>query len=93
MNWGLMMYNVRLTENAKKDLKKIDKYQAKIIISWLRKNLQDCENPRIHGKPLGYDRKGEWRYRVGAYRLIADIQDNIVTIEIISVGHRKEVYD
>lgn len=87
-----MMYNVRLSENAIKDLNKIDKHQAKIITAWLRKNLQGCENPRLHGKPLSYDRKGQWRYRVGNYRLLADIQDNIVTIEIINVGHRRQVY-
>ena len=87
------MYSVRLSESAKKDLKKIDKLQAKIIVAWLRKNLEGCENPRQHGKPLGYNRKGEWRYRVGSYRLIADIQDSIVTIEIVNVGHRREVYD
>lgn len=87
-----MMYNVRLSENAIKDLNKIDKHQAKIITAWLRKNLQGCENPRLHGKPLSYDRKGQWRYRVGNYRLLADIQDNMVTIEIINVGHRRQVY-
>jgi len=87
-----MGYDVRLSDNAIKDLKKIDRHQAKIITAWLRKNLHGCENPRLHGKPLTHDRKGEWRYRVGSYRLIADIQDNVVTIEIINVGHRREIY-
>ena len=87
------MYKVYITESAKKDLKKIDIYQAKLIIAWLRKNLEGCSDPRLYGKPLGYNRKGEWSYRVGSYRLIADIQDNVVTIEIISVGHRKNIYD
>jgi len=86
------MYSVRLSENALKDLKKIDKHQAKLIIAWLKNNLEGCANPRQYGKPLGYNRKGEWRYRIGVYRLIADIQDNIVTIEIINIGHRKEIY-
>ena len=88
-----MVYEVQLSDDAKKSLKKIDRHQAKIIIAWIEKNLQGCENPRLHGKPLGHDRKGEWRYRVGSYRLIADIQDNIMTIEIINVAHRREVYE
>ncbi|MCL2674037.1 MAG: type II toxin-antitoxin system RelE/ParE family toxin [Defluviitaleaceae bacterium] len=88
-----MGYDVRLTDDAQKDFKKIDRYQAKIITAWLRKNLQGCENPRLYGTPLLYERKGEWRYRVGSYRLIAEIHDNIVLIEIISVRHRREVYD
>lgn len=86
------MYNVQLTDDAKKDLKKMDKHQAKIIAAWLRKNLEGCTNPRRYGKMLRYDRRNEWCYRVGAYRLIADIQDNVVTIEIINVGYRKDVY-
>jgi mRNA interferase RelE/StbE len=86
-------YTVKLSEKAKKDLKKLDKYQAKIITSWLRKNIEGCDNPRIHGKALEHDRKGEWRYRVGAYRIIADIQDDIVTVKIINIGHRRKIYD
>lgn len=88
-----MSYCVKLSDNARKALKKIDRYQAKIIISWIEKNLDGCENPRIHGKALVGDRKGFWRYRIGAYRLIADIQDEIVLIEIINVAHRREVYE
>ena len=87
------MYDVQLSENAKKALKKIDKYQASIIISWIEKNLVGCENPRLHGRPLTVDMKGYWRYRVGSYRIIAFIQDNIVLIEIINIAHRREVYN
>ena len=88
-----MGYSAQYNEDAKKDLKKIDKHQAKIIIAWIEKNLLDCENPRLHGKPLNHNHKGEWRYRVGAYRLIADIQDSTIIIEIVNVGHRKEIYN
>ena len=88
-----MGYNVQLSENALKALKKIDRYQAKIIISWIEKNLVDCDNPRLHGKPLISDKNNYWRYRVGAYRIIADIRDNLVIIEIINIGHRKEIYN
>ena len=86
------MYSVQLSDDALKDLKKIDKHQARIILAWVRKNLEGCDNPRLHGKALKHNRSQEWCYRVGSYRLIADIQDNIVTIEIINVGHRREVY-
>jgi len=87
-----MMYSVQLSDDARKDLKKLDKYQARIIIAWLRKNLEGCTDPRQYGKTLRYDRRNEWCYRIGAYRLIADIKDNIVIIEIINIGHRREVY-
>jgi len=88
-----MGYDVQYSDSALKAIKKIDRYQAKIIISWIEKNLVGCKDPRFHGKPLVGDKKDYWRYRVGAYRIIADIQDNLVKIEIINVGHRREVYD
>jgi mRNA interferase RelE/StbE len=88
-----MIYDVQLSDGAEKNLAKIDRYQAKIIISWIEKNLKGCENPRLYGKPLVGNKKGYWRYRVGDYRIIADIQDKLVRIEIICVGHRREVYD
>jgi len=87
-----MTYSVEYTDDALKDLKKIDKHQVKIIMAWIEKNLIGCTNPRQYGKTLRYDRRNEWCYRVGVYRLIADIQDHVVTIEIINVGHRREIY-
>ena len=86
-------FAVKYSESALKTLKRIDKYQAKIIVSWIEKNLVGCENPRLFGKPLVGDMKGYWRYRVGAYRIIADIIDSEVIIEVINIGHRQEVYD
>ena len=47
-----------------------------VILGWIRKNLEGCENPRLHGKGLTANRSGEWRYRVGDYRLLAKIDDN-----------------
>ena len=87
-----MSYGVELSDSAIKALKKIDRYQAKIIIAWVEKYLDGCDNPRLYGKPLANDLKGLWRYRIGSYRVIADIQDNIITIEIIDVGHRRDIY-
>ena len=87
-----MKYEVQLSEAAKKSLKKINKHQSQIIVSWIERNLDGCENPRQHGAALSENLKGFWKYRIGAYRLIADIQDEIVLIEIVHVGHRREVY-
>lgn len=88
-----MKFHVVLTERAKKDLKKLDKYTAALIIGWLRKNLEGCENPRQHGKGLTANRSGQWRYRVGDYRIIADIQDDKIVILILNIGHRRDIYE
>lgn len=87
-----MTYKVEYTEQAIKKLKKIDKHTQFFILAWIEKNLVDCENPRQHGKGLTANRSGEWRYRVGDYRIIAEIEDDKVIILVLTVGHRTEVY-
>ena len=88
-----MSYKVLFTEKAKKQMKKIDRHTNALIIGWIEKNLADCENPRMHGKGLKSNRSGQWRYRIGDYRLICEIQDDKLVILALSVGHRREVYD
>lgn len=87
-----MKYSVKFSEKALKELKKLDKHTSSLILGWVRKNLEGCENPRLHGKGLTSNLSGEWRYRVGDYRLIAKIDDNIVTILVLNVGHRRDIY-
>ena len=86
------MYKVLLTKNALKQLKKLDKPAAALIIGWIRKNLEGCDDPRVHGKGLTADRSGQWRYRVGDYRIIADINDTEIIIMVVNIGHRSDVY-
>ena len=87
-----MTFHVELTESARKELKKLDHYTQKIILLWLNKNLEGCSNPRLHGKALSANRAGQWRYRVGDYRIIAKIEDNKLIILVIAIGHRREIY-
>ena len=87
-----MSYHVQLTDTAKKQLKKMDRQTASMLLGWMRKNLEGCENPRQHGKGLSANRSGQWRYRVGNYRLIAEIEDDRIVILILSIGHRGDVY-
>ncbi len=89
----MMRYEVKFSDKAKKSLRQIDHYQVKIILGWIEKNLEGCDNPRIHGKPPVGDKKGYWRYRVGTYRIIAEILDACVIIEIINVDHRRDIYN
>ena len=87
-----MNYKVEFTSHALKDLKKLDRPTAALILGWIRKNLENCENPRLHGKGLSANRSGEWRYRVGDYRILAKIDDNKITILVLNVGHRRDIY-
>ena len=56
------------------------------------KYLVECENPRAYGKGLTANRSGQWRYRIGDYRLICSIEDERLIILALSVGHRSDIY-
>lgn len=88
-----MKYKVETTPKFEKEFKKLDRYTQKMIKTWIEKNLVNNENPRQHGRGLTANHSGEWRYRIGDYRLICKIQDNELIILALSVGHRREVYD
>ena len=88
-----MSYHVEFTKAALRDLKKLDRRTAAMLTGWIRKNLEGCENPRQHGKGLTANRSGQWRYRVGDYRILADIQDDRIVILILNAGHRSEIYN
>lgn len=88
-----MKYKVEYTAQAVRQLKKLDKHTAALIYGWIDKNLVDCENPRLHGKGLTANRSGQWRYRIGDYRLIAEIQDERITILLLNIGHRRDIYE
>ncbi|MEE3471070.1 mRNA interferase RelE/StbE [Butyrivibrio hungatei] len=87
------MYHVEFTKNALKQLKKMDKSSASLILGWIRKNIEGCDNPRVHGKGLTANRSGQWRYRVGDYRIITEIEDDKVIVLVLNVGHRRDIYD
>lgn len=87
-----MKYRVEYTLRAVKQLKKMDRYTRALIYGWIEKNLEGCENPRQHGKGLTANHSGQWRYRVGDYRLIAEIEEERIVILVLNVGHRREIY-
>ena len=87
-----MIYKVRYDEFALKQLKKMDRATKELIISYIEKNLVGTENPRLKGKPLVRNLSGLWRYRVENYRIIAEINDNEITIFILEVEHRSKIY-
>jgi len=87
-----MRFRVETTSRFDKEFKKLDKYTQRMLKAWIEKNLVDCEDPRLHGKGLTENRSGQWRYRIGDYRIICEIQDDALIILALSVGHRREIY-
>jgi mRNA interferase RelE/StbE len=88
-----MRWSVSMSPEAEKQLSKFDRYTQRIIASWIDKHLDGCEDSRATGKPLSANLVGRWRYRIGDYRMIAEIRDSEIVILIVKIGHRREVYD
>ena len=86
-----MTYQVEVTTRFEREFKKLDRYTQRMIKSWIDKNLVNCADPRQHGKALTANRSGQWRYRIGDYRLICQIQDQELIILALTIGHRREI--
>ena len=86
------MYRFETTKKFDKEIRKIDKSNAKLILKYIKKNILPLDNPRDKGKALLGDKKGLWRYRIGDYRLICKIEDDKLLILALRIGHRKDIY-
>lgn len=88
-----MRYTWSFNQKALKDFKKsLDKPVQRRIINWLDKHVEGSDNLRIWGKPLEGELGTLWRYWVGSYRIIADIQDEVFTVVVVKAGKRNDVY-
>jgi mRNA interferase RelE/StbE len=87
-----MAYKIVPTAQFEKDLKRIGPNNARVILKWISANLENNKNPRALGSPLKYGLKQYWRYRIGDYRLFASIIDDQLLLELITIGHRREIY-
>lgn len=87
-----MTYRVETTDRFDREFSKLDRYTQKMIKAWITKHLIGCTDPRATGKALTANRKGQWRYRIGDYRLICIIEDDKLVILALTVGHRREIY-
>ena len=88
-----MAWTVEVSDFAERQLRKLDRPVQKRLLDWLDDRIEGCKNPRHFGEPLKADLSGLWRYRVGDYRIICEIQDDRLVVLALAVGHRREVYD
>jgi len=89
-----MAWKVELSEEADRQLDKLDPQIARRILKFLHERVARLENPRSIGEALRGSKLGEfWKYRVGDHRLICSIEDQQILILVLRVGHRREVYE
>ena len=88
-----MAWKIELDPAAERDLSRLDRTTAQRVLKFLKDRLKEQKNPRTLGLPLQGDRfSGLWRYRVGDYRIIAQIKEAEITVLVIRIAHRREVY-
>ena len=87
-----MAWQVEITPEARAGLKKLGAAEAQRILKFLFERLQNKENPRETGEPLKGNLREFWRYRVGDHRIFCRLEDGIVTVFVVHIGHRREVY-
>lgn len=88
-----MAWQIEFDPDALKELKKIDRPVQKRLLSFLRDRLSPLEDPRSLGEALSGARLGSyWKYRVGDWRIVCDIQDQRIVVRVLRIGNRREVY-
>jgi mRNA interferase RelE/StbE len=87
------LWKIEWDDAARKELRKLDYTVQEQILSYLEKRIATEEDPRRFGEGLSADKVGLWRYRVGNYRIICQIEDKKLVVLVVRVGHRRDVYD
>ncbi|MFD6099216.1 type II toxin-antitoxin system RelE/ParE family toxin [Nocardiopsis flavescens] len=88
-----MTWRVELHDDAQRELRKLDPQAVRRILRFLGERIEGSSDPRELGEALKGNRLGDlWRYRVGDYRIIADVRDDVVVVLVLHVKHRREVY-
>lgn len=85
-----MPWRVEFSETARRNLKALDRQVARRLVAFLEQRV--APDPRAIGEPLAGGLAGLWKYRVGDYRLVAEILDGRLVVQVVRVGHRREVY-
>jgi mRNA interferase RelE/StbE len=87
-----LAWTIEYAETARKQLRKLDKPAARRIVDFMDERIARSDNPRELGKALKGSLGDLWRYRVGDYRVLCDIQDGVLTVLVLQIGNRREVY-
>lgn len=87
-----MAWTIKYARTAKDQLRKLDKSVARRVVDFMDERVAASDDPRRIGKALKGPLGDLWRYRVGDYRIICDIQDGVLTVLVLQIGNRKEVY-
>ena len=88
-----MAFEIAFDPEAVKDLKRLDRPVQKRLVEFLKHRVAPLDNPRSIGEALAGAKLGAyWKYRVGDWRIICDIQDHLIVVRVLRIGNRREIY-
>jgi mRNA interferase RelE/StbE len=87
-----LAWTIKYAETARKQLRKLDKSDARRIAGFMDERVALSDDPRRMGKALKGPLGDLWRYRVGDFRVICDIQDGVLVVLVLQIGNRREIY-
>ena len=87
-----MTWTVEWDDKARRELRKLNRSTQGDILRYFRERIMVDDDPRRFGKALKHELQGLWRYRIGDYRVVCQIQDEQLIVLALSVGHRRNIY-
>jgi mRNA interferase RelE/StbE len=87
-----LIWKIEFDERARRELRRLDGGVQERILHYLRKRIATDQDPRRYGETLKGEFTGLWKYRVGAYLIVCEIQHDTITVIVVRVGHRREIY-
>ena len=88
-----MVWRIEFANEAAKELKSLDRPVATRIHAFLTDRLANLDDPRSIGEALRGSELGQfWKYRVGDWRIVANIDDDVVRVLVLRIGHRRDIY-
>ena len=87
-----MTWNVEWDDRARRELRQLDRQVQRTILRYFSERIATDDDPRRFGKPLRHELQGLWRYRIGDYRAVCQIENDQLIVLVLAVNHRRQVY-
>jgi mRNA interferase RelE/StbE len=87
-----LTWKVEWDDRARRELRRLDHPVQQQILRYFRKRIATDKDPRRFGRRLRHELQGLWRYRIGDYRVMCQIQDTHLVVLVVAVNHRRSVY-
>ena len=87
-----MIWTIEWDDRARRELRRLDQQAQRTILKYFSERIATDKDPKRFGRALRHELQGLWRYRIGNYRAICQIQDESVNILVLGVGHRRQIY-